>query len=178
MCILLNTIFIDFTNNYFAQVTVTLFSESSSITKQMQSVKQHRSNVEINGKISAVIGSDVLDNASSTQRSDCVSSCHNVTLVFCRTITSAPYNRALNVIKDAEFTTASNILAARCGLYFKARNPKPKHKTSISEGDMEKLGQYFTHGRSNPDILVEAAWFYLSPGQGWLGFHGKGHICL
>ena len=26
---------------------------------------------------------------------------------------------------------------------------------------MEKLGQYFTQWRSNPDILVEAAWFHL-----------------
>ena len=127
----------------------------------MQSVKQHRRNVKINGKISAVIGSDMLDNASRHHEvivSAVVTMSH---LFFCRTITSAPYNRPINVIKDAEFTTANNIFAARCRLYFKAGNPKPKHKPSISEGDMEKLGQYFTQWRSNPDILVEAAWFHL-----------------
>ena len=40
-------------------------------------------------------------------------------------------------------------------------NPKPKHKPVIEAGDMKKLGAYFDSYRTNPDILMEALWFYI-----------------
>ena len=78
-----------------------------------------------------------------------------------RTITSAPFSRPINIMKDPEFTSANKIFAARCKLYFKAGNPKPKHKPCISEGDMQKLAAYFKNWKCNPYILVEATWFHL-----------------
>ena len=140
-------------------------------TKQMQSFVEC---FQINRKISAVVSSHILYNARSTPRSDCVSSGHHVTLVFCRTITSTPYNRAINVIKHAEFITSNNIITARCRLYLKAGNPISNHKPAINEGDTEKLGQYFTQWRSNPDILVEATWFHLC----FYFFAGAGNVGL
>jgi hypothetical protein len=78
-----------------------------------------------------------------------------------RHITSAPYNRPFNIITEQEFTSANNMFAARCKLYFKAGNKKPQHKPCIGDGDMEKLGQYFSAWNNNPSVLVEACWFYL-----------------
>ena len=48
-----------------------------------------------------------------------------------RYITSAPYNRPFNIIKDREFISA-NMFTARCKLYFKAGNGR--HKPALGTG--------------------------------------------
>lgn len=89
-----------------------------------------------------------------------------------RCLTSAPYNRPFNIVKDREFTVANNMFTARCKLYFKAGNPKPQHQPAIGDGDMEKLGSYFLQWRDNPTILSEACWFFLCYNFGRRGREG------
>ena len=60
-----------------------------------------------------------------------------------RHTTSAPISRNLNILQDSEFTSANKMFEAKCKLYTKEMNPKPKHKSSIGSGDMEKLNEYF-----------------------------------
>ena len=49
----------------------------------------------------------------------------------------------------------------KCSLYYAAGNPKPKHKATIEEGDMEKLTKYFRNWHESPQVLMHAAWFHL-----------------
>ena len=78
-----------------------------------------------------------------------------------RHITGVPYNRPINILADREFLTSNNMFNARCKLYVKEGNSKPKHKPSIGEGDMEKLSGYFKNWTLIPDVLTEAMWFHL-----------------
>ena len=78
-----------------------------------------------------------------------------------RHITSPPYSRDINIIRDREFTSANNMFTAKCKLYYKNGNKKPVHKPTISEGDMITLGKYLAGWKTNPRILLEATWFYL-----------------
>ena len=70
-----------------------------------------------------------------------------------RFLTEAPNSRAINIISDTVFIPANKILQARCKLYYKAGNAKPKHKPAISSDDMEKIGNYFQDYDKNPEIL-------------------------
>ena len=69
--------------------------------------------------------------------------------------------RNLDIINDKDFLTANQMFKAKCKLYVATHNPKPKHKPVIEAGDMKKLGAYFDSYRTNPDILMEALWFYI-----------------
>ena len=59
-----------------------------------------------------------------------------------RYLTGAPYNRRINILTDREFIPANKIFDARCKLYVKAGNPKPKHNAPLAEDDMKRLGEY------------------------------------
>ena len=50
-----------------------------------------------------------------------------------RHITAAPFYRPFNIIKNREFTSANSMFTARCKLYFKSGNKKPKHKPAIGD---------------------------------------------
>ena len=89
-----------------------------------------------------------------------------------RHITSAPFNRPFNIISENEFMSANNMFTARCKLYFKAGNKKPQHKPCIGDGDMVKLGTYFSNWSTNPTVLVEACWFFLCYNFGRRGREG------
>lgn len=78
-----------------------------------------------------------------------------------RHLTSAPFSRCINIIRDRQFTSANNIFMAKCKLYFKAGNKKPQHKPVIGDGDMQKLNSYFLDWNKSPDKLIESVWFYL-----------------
>ena len=56
-----------------------------------------------------------------------------------RQLTSAPISRSMNIMQDSEFLSANKMFEAKCKLYTKEMNPKPKHKSSIAAGDMLKL---------------------------------------
>ena len=94
-----------------------------------------------------------------------------------RHITSPPYSRNLNVIRDKEFTSSNNMFTAQCKLYYKNSNPKPVHKPSITEADMALLGSYFSRWKTTPPVLVEAVWFHLCyyfgrrGREGWCGMN-------
>jgi hypothetical protein len=78
-----------------------------------------------------------------------------------RYITSAPFLRTMNIVKDKEFLSANNMFQAKCRLYYKAGNPKPKHKPVIEGPDMDKLGSYFASWQTQPDVLQQCVWYCL-----------------
>ena len=51
------------------------------------------------------------------------------------------------------------MFTAKCKLYYKAGNPKPKHKPPIASGDMAKLSEYFSKYDTDPVILTHYIWF-------------------
>ena len=76
-----------------------------------------------------------------------------------RTITSQPFQRTTIILKDREFLQANKMFKAVCKSYYKRGSPKPKHKSPIEAGDMEKLKSYFSV--DCPEKLQELVWFYL-----------------
>ena len=50
---------------------------------------------------------------------------------------------------------------ARCRLYYKANNPKPKHKSAIEKSDKLLINAYFNDASSDPKKLQEYVWFTL-----------------
>ena len=56
---------------------------------------------------------------------------------------------------------------AKAKLFTKENNAKPKRKSSIQSGDMQKLNRYFMEGQNtngvwkNAEKLVEFIWFSL-----------------
>lgn len=79
-----------------------------------------------------------------------------------RFITGPPYNRDINIISGSQFTNANNVFRARCKLYYKEGNPKPKHKKAIEMGDMSKLSKYFMDFKSSPTKLLYYVWFCIA----------------
>ena len=57
---------------------------------------------------------------------------------------------------------------AKTNLFTKENNAKPKHKSSIHSGDIQKLNRYFLEGQDKDsdwkeaETLVEFIWFSLS----------------
>ncbi len=78
-----------------------------------------------------------------------------------RYIISPPFNRSMIIIKECEFTSANEMFQLKCKIYFQDRNPKPKHKPVIGEGDTMKMDQYFQAWNTNPEVLQKTTWFYL-----------------
>ena len=72
-----------------------------------------------------------------------------------RHLTSAPLSRNVNILQDRDFMSANKMLEGKAKLFTKEQNVKPKHKTSIEYGDMEKLNKYFMEGQNN------GIWFSL-----------------
>ena len=78
-----------------------------------------------------------------------------------RYLLAAPFYRKLNIVSGEDFVIANKMFDAKCKLYYKANNPKPKHKPVIGSDDMKIIGQYFKNYHQNPVILTEAVWFFL-----------------
>lgn len=84
-----------------------------------------------------------------------------------RYITSAPFSRGMNILKDAEFMSANKMFDAKCKLYYKTGNRKPVHKSAIEAGDMLKLREYFKNASAETDGANEAGnddiWESMTP---------------
>ena len=65
-----------------------------------------------------------------------------------RHLTCAPLSRNINILQDSEFLSAKKIFEAKAKLFTKENNAKPKHKSSILSGDMQKLNRYFMEGQN------------------------------
>ena len=78
-----------------------------------------------------------------------------------RYLVGAPFYRKMNVVSGPEFVIANKMFDTKCKLYYKANNPKPRHKPVIEKEDMKKLGAYFKNYYQNPVILTETVWFLL-----------------
>ena len=63
---------------------------------------------------------------------------------------------------------SQKMFEAKANLFTKENNAKPKHKSSIHSGDIQKLNQHFMEGQNKDsnwkeaEILVESIWFSLS----------------
>ena len=95
-----------------------------------------------------------------------------------RHITSAPISRNMNILQGSEFVTANKMFEAQCKLYSKEMNEKPKHKSPIEAGDMEKLNRYFVEGLDDDnnwkdsEKLLHFVWFSLAYNFGRRGREG------
>ena len=84
-----------------------------------------------------------------------------------RHLTCAPLSRNINILQDSEFMSANKMFEAKAKLFTKENNAKPKHKSSIQSGDMQKLNRYFMEGQNTDGVwkdaekLVEFIWFSL-----------------
>lgn len=84
-----------------------------------------------------------------------------------RHLTCAPLSRNINILQDSEFMSANKMFEAKAKLFTKENNAKPKHKSSIQSGDMQKLNRYFMEGQNmdgvwkDAEMLVEFIWFSL-----------------
>ena len=58
-----------------------------------------------------------------------------------RHLTCAPLSRNINILQDSEFVSANKMFEAKAKLFTKENNAKPKHKSSIQSGDMQKLNR-------------------------------------
>ena len=159
------------------------FSKPGVITKQMQSVKQHRSKAKINGKISAVISSDMLDNASSTQRSDSVSSCDNVTLFFLQDDYVSSLQPCHQCHQRRRIHHCQQHHRSEMSAVFQGRESKTEAQTIYQRERHGEVGQIFHAMVFQPwhlswSCMVPFVLLLWSPGLGRLGFHDKGHICL
>ena len=76
-----------------------------------------------------------------------------------RKITSPPYERSINIVSGDKFIAANRIFNAKCKVYTKRGNPKPKHKSQITDADMQKLGMYFQDYSKTPTKLIQYVWF-------------------
>ena len=84
-----------------------------------------------------------------------------------RHLTCSPLSRNIHILQDSEFISAQKMFEAKPKLFTKEKNAKPKHKSSIQSGHMQKLSRYFMEGQNmdgfwkNAEKLVEFIWFSL-----------------
>ena len=85
-----------------------------------------------------------------------------------RHLTCAPLSRNINIQQDSELMSANKMFEAKANLFTKENNGKPKHKSSIHSGDIQKLNRYFMEGQDKDsdwkeaEKQVEFIWFSLS----------------
>ena len=70
----------------------------------------------------------------------------------------------LNITTDTAFAKANATFNAKCKLYAKLGNPKPKRKEEIAPGDLEKIKMYISDASTmtDPRRLTRAVWFLLA----------------
>ena len=76
-----------------------------------------------------------------------------------RHLTCAPLSRNINILQDSEFMSANKMSEAKAKLFTtftKENNAKPKHKSSIQSGDMQKLNRYFMEGKNTDGVWKDA----------------------
>ena len=52
--------------------------------------------------------------------------------------------------------SANKMFEAKAKLFTKENNAKPKHKSSIQSGDMQKLNRYFMEGQNTDSVWKDA----------------------
>lgn len=77
----------------------------------------------------------------------------------------------IDIVKDPVFAKANNMFTAKCKLYNKSGNAKPKRKQDIAPGDLAKLREYLGDPQTfdNPKRLSQAVWFILAFNLGCRG---------
>ena len=90
------------------------------------------------------------------------SSLINVRAAINRHLTSAPYNRIINVIRDPPFQQANQVFTALIKELRRQGNDNTQHKVPISPADMEKLYSSGTLSCENPKSLQNKVYLELS----------------
>ena len=73
----------------------------------------------------------------------------------------------INILQDSEFVSANKIFEEKAKLFTKENNAKPRHKSSIQSGNMQKFNRYNMEGQNKDSVwkdaekLVEFIWFSL-----------------
>jgi hypothetical protein len=78
-----------------------------------------------------------------------------------RHITSAPHHRQFNILHDAQFKAANNVLIGTLKLNKRAGKDNTKSFSAISPEDMNRLSTSGVFGIDNPQRLQNLVWFSL-----------------
>jgi len=71
-----------------------------------------------------------------------------------RHLTCAPLSRNISILQDSKLMSANKMFEAKAKLFTKENNAKPKYKSSIQSGDMQKI-ESILHGRAEPGRRLE-----------------------
>ena len=71
-------------------------------------------------------------------------------------LTCAPLSRNINILQDSEFMSANKMFEAKAKLFTKETNERPRHKSSIQSGDMQKFNRYFMEGQNKDSVWKDA----------------------
>ena len=81
-----------------------------------------------------------------------------------RHLTCAPLSRNISILQDSKLMSANKMFEGKAKLFTKENNAKPKHKSSIQSGDMQKI-ESILHGKAKHGRRLErwgeASWVYL-----------------
>ena len=73
-----------------------------------------------------------------------------------RHLTCAPLSRNINILQDSEFMSANKMVEAKAKLSTTECNAKPKHKSSVQSGEMQKLNRYFMEEKNTDGVWKDA----------------------
>lgn len=79
-----------------------------------------------------------------------------------RHLTSPPYSRTINIMKDKEFMSSNHVLIGIVKSLKREGADKTKHHPPISNGDLEKMYSSGVLSITNPTSLVRKVWFEIT----------------
>ena len=71
-----------------------------------------------------------------------------------RHLTCAPLSRNISILQDSKLMSANKMFEGKAKLSTKENNAKPKHKSSIQSGDMQKI-ESILHGKAKHGRRLE-----------------------
>ena len=71
-----------------------------------------------------------------------------------RHLTCAPLSRNISILQDSKLMSANKMFEGKAKLFTKENNAKPKHKSSIQSGDMQKI-ESILHGKAKHGRRLE-----------------------
>ena len=78
-----------------------------------------------------------------------------------KTLVSPPFERPIDIVNDRAFNDANRVFKEKTESLKKLNRPSPQAKTQITEGDMQKLGKYFSDFSTDAWKLLHFVWFGL-----------------
>ena len=74
----------------------------------------------------------------------------------------------IHIVQGTVFAKANNSFKAKCRIHAKNGNPKPQRKPDISQGDLQKISEYFSSedAAKSSRKLQQASWYGLAVNLG------------